>query len=425
MSYRSIPILSFLICCVPAIALASMNQPLNSIAASVNDEPITAQEIERRLGQIEQQGVALPSRDILKEQVLSHLITQSVLMQKAQQVGISISPAQLKLATDELLREQEKTEAEFKAFLETKGMVWSEFSGQIEEELLLSRLYQQEVLPKITVSEKEIDHFLASPDGQRQAGIEVHLRHALFALPKDPSPDALDAGMTSAKTFIQSFEQGEDFASLVQTLSDAHDALQGGDLGWRSGAEVPSVFATAVPALSEGQIAGPFRNSSGYHVVYLEKRRQSLHDASKRHLRQILIKADALYPDNAIEDQLTIYRTQLIDGQNDFESLAKRHSEDLTTAYAGGDMGWVDSSMLPQELTPLLASLAPGEVSLPIKSDFGWHLVQRVSESDSLDTAQLRAQIRQHLRQQKYEDKLNDYQQRLIAEAVISRNDAV
>ncbi|MAZ44278.1 MAG: hypothetical protein CMF48_03765 [Legionellales bacterium] len=399
--------------------------PINQILAVVNDDPITSAELDKRLSQIKQNQTVLPPEAILKEQVLTYLIGQKVQLQRAEQLGIYVTPAQLSLALQEVARERDMSESEFVAYLERANLTEEDFKKQVEEELILSRLYQKDVTAKINVTEKEIEQFLTSPEGQRQAGIQYRVRHALFALPADPSSDQLEQAQQTADRFLEALQNGASFEQLAQQYSDAQDALQGGDLGWRRSNELPSLFAQNVQKLSPGEATQLLRNSSGFHLVYLEGIRQaSAHQSDQRHFRHILVKDDALYPESAILQQLSLYKSQVLEEGRAFADLAKQYSEDITTAYVGGDMGWVSLSELPDTFKPLFDTLEPGQISEPIRSPFGWHLVQRVNESDqTVDHEQLRAQARRYLQRQKFEERLEEYQQRLIAEAFIIRQE--
>lgn len=278
-------IFSFILACALGLlsfslhaAPATQKLPvLDRMVASVNNEAITESELNRQtellLVRLRQTDTPLPSVSELHKQLLEKMILEKCQLQIAATEGITIDDKTLNQAVNEIANRDNLSISQMQAFLEEQGIAFEQFRETIKTELLLSRIQQKEVGQRITISKKEVEHFLASPVGQNQSGIEYRLGHILIPLPEEYSKTELQEIEASANVLVKELKHGSDFAKTAMAKSAGQQALEGGDLGWRNTATIPSTFAKIAPTLRVGEIYGPIRNDSGYHIIKLLDKR--------------------------------------------------------------------------------------------------------------------------------------------------------
>ncbi|WP_425482762.1 peptidylprolyl isomerase [Caldichromatium japonicum] len=398
-------------------------QPLDAIVAVVNDDVIVQSELERELAlvipQLQQRGTAPPPTQ-LRKQVLDRLILKHLQQQRAKQLGISVDDATLQQAIENIARRNGISVEELKETLEAGGIRFADFREDTRAQILSSRLQNQEVLGKIQVSEQEVDRFLAREKDRLVEREQVRLQHILVALPDNPTPEQVKRAEDKAKRLVVELRAGADFAAVAVRESDGANALEGGDLGWFEMGAVPTLVSDLAYTLAEGEITDPLRSPSGFHIIRLSGIKAAQpKDIVQTHARHILIRTNELVSDEDARQRLMQLRERLLNGE-DFAGLARAHSDDTGSALKGGDLGWVEPGRMVPEFEEQMNKLAPGALSEPFKTPFGWHLLkveERRNRGASEDLMRIKA--REALQRRKAEEAMEEWQRQLRDEAYI------
>ncbi|MFU2485838.1 peptidylprolyl isomerase [Thauera sp. WH-1] len=413
---------------VIALATASFGLPaqaatraveVDRIVAVVNNEVITALQLRARVAQAERQlrrqGVELPPMEVLERQLLERLIVERAQVQLAQETALRVDDATLERAIDRIAGNNNLSAEQLRAALEADGVSWSRFRDEIRTEILLTRLREREVDSRIVVTDAEIDNFIASnPDAF--SGQEFAVAHILLRTPEGASPQQVDAVRQRAEQVMARLRSGEDFARVAAEVSDAPDGLSGGALGWRPLDRLPALFADAVRELRPGETSPILRSAAGLHIVRLVDRRGGGVDAVQQleqtRARHILVRTSEVLSDADAEARLLALRERVANGA-DFGELAKANSADLSAA-SGGDLGWLNPGDTVPEFERAMNALQPGEMSPPVRSPFGWHLIQVVERrlQDVTDERKRNA-ARQALRERKAAEAYEDWLRQL------------
>ena len=408
--------LMFLALLAPAAA-----EPLEQIVAVVNDEVVLKSELERELRtvrqQLQQRNIRPPSREVLEEQVLDRLITQRLQLQMAQRTRIRVDDVTLNRALQDIASRNNLSLEQFRDVLERDGIEYAAFREDIRDEITISRLQQRQVQQQVQVTEEEVANHLDNLRARGALDEEYRLRHILVAVPEAASPDEVAEAREKATSLRrQLMEEGADFARLAASESDGQNALEGGDLGWRRGGRLPDAFTDALRDLETGAVSRVVRSPSGFHLLRLEDRRATGGETEvQTRARHILLTGE-----NA-RSRLQRLRRRIQDGA-DFAELAREHSEDPGSAENGGDLGWVGSGALVSAFEEAMQALNPGEMSEPVETRFGWHLIRvedRRRQAAGLESR--RNEARQLIRQRKSEETVDRWLRRLRAEAYIER----
>lgn len=412
---------------LPAAAQAKSAQPVevDRIVAVVNDEVITLRELRLRLAQIEQQlkkqKTPLPPGEVLERQVLERIIVDKVQLQFARENAVRVEDTQLERALARVAENNRMTLADFRRALERDGISWAGFREDIRNEITVARLREREVDSRIAVSEGEIDNYLANPAAVAQATEEFLVQHILVRIPEQARPDQLERLRARAEEALARLKRGADFGQVAASYSEAPDALTGGSLGWRTAERLPALFADALANMKPGELSDVLRSPGGLHVLKLADRRggigagQRLQQTRARH---ILIKISELVSESEAKHKLVVLRERL-DNKADFAELAKLHSNDLS-ASKGGELGWLYPGDTVPEFERAMDGLKVGEVSEPVRSPFGWHLIQ-VLERRVEDVSQERQRqlARQALRERKSDEAYEDWLRQLRDRAYV------
>lgn len=409
----------------PARAQTRRPNPVevDRIVAVVNDEAITAFELRARLlkveNQLRAQNVQLPPRDILERQVLERMIVDRVQIQFAKETGLRISDIELDAAMRRIAEGNRLGLQDFRVALEKDGISWSKFREEIREEILLSRLRDREVESRTVVSDGEIDNYLANPDqGGNVGNIEVQTAHIVVRVPEQASPDQLMRIGARAQAALDQLRRGENFAKVAATYSDAPDGLSGGSMGTRPLDRLPALYAEAIAKLKPGEVSDILRSPAGFHIVKLIDRQSDAGDKSgvslkgralkQTHARHILIKVNELVSEAEAKRKLVVLKER-IDNGADFAELARLNSSDLSAAK-GGDLGWLYQGDTVPDFEKAMDALKINETSEPIKSPFGYHLIQVLERRTEDATAERqRLAARQVLRERKSEEAYQDW----------------
>ena len=354
-------------------------QPLDRIIAVINDEVVLESELIESAQtislQLQKREVALPPRDVFISQVLERLIMKKLQIQTASRIGIRLGDDDLNASIKNIARNNKMTLTEFRDVLERDGYEYGAFRETIREDMIVSRLNKVQVGDKIVVSDREIDNFLATQAVQGGVQDAYRLYHILIGVPEAASPEQVQTADAKLEKVQLLLANGGDFSEIASGYSDAQNALEGGDLGWRLQGELPSIFANAVPDLEITQVSDVIRSGGGYHLVKLvDKKSQEEHMVKQTSASHILIKTNDIVSDEDAEKRLNTLRTRVENG-SDFAELARAHSDDMVSAIRGGDLGWSTPGTMVPEFEKQMNALTNDEMSEVFKSRFGWHLI--------------------------------------------------
>ncbi|NJD36491.1 MAG: molecular chaperone SurA [Betaproteobacteria bacterium] len=395
-------------------------QPLevDRIIAVVNDEAITAYELRARMATVErqlrEQKVQLPPRKVLEQQLLERMITDRVQLQFAKETGLRIPDLELDAAMRRIAENNKLSLQDFRTALEKDGIAWAKFREEIRDEIVLARLREREVQSRIVVSDGEIDNYLANPDtGSAGDNVEVQTAHIILRVPEQASPDQLMRIGARARAALDQIRRGENFAKVAASYSDAPDGLSGGAMGSRPLDRLPALYADAVKKLKPGEVSDILRSPAGFHIVKLIDQK-SLGGAKpaatlkQTHARHILIKVNELVSEAEAKRKLVALKERLDNGA-DFAELARLHSNDLSAAK-GGDLGWLYQGDTVPEFEAAMDALKINQISQPVQSPFGFHLIQ-VLERRTEDATNERQRLaaRQVLRERKSDETYQDW----------------
>lgn len=394
---------------------------IDQIVAQVNDDIISESELDSTLNTLLLQmdkNTQLPPMPVLRKQVLERLIIQKLQLEAAALVGINVSEDQLAQTINNVARKNNLTLSEFRSTLEKQGMPFTSYREEIRKQMILSKLQEQEIRNRIHVSDQEVETFLAQHADSDNAN--YHLSHILIATPEGASPEQLQAAEKKAQRVIGELREGADFKSMALSESDSSQALEGGDLGWRPSSQLPTLFAEQIKNMAAGDISDPIHTPSGFHIIKLnEVQGVQKHIITQTHIRHILISTNELTSDTDAQTRLQQLKLRT-EGGGDFSSLARSHSDDKSSAINGGDLGWITSDDLFPQLANVINSLTPGEISDPIRTDLGWHLVQVLERREHDNTATLqKAEAKRAIIKRKMEEENELYLRRLRDEAYV------
>ena len=398
--------------------------PLDRIIAIVNEDVVMQSELEQRLravrGQLREEGARLPPGPVLERQVLDSLIQGRIQLQLAARAGIRVDDETLNRAINNIAAENQVTLGEFRQILEADGYNYQQFREDIRDQITLSQLRQRQVENRINVTEREIDDFLANREFQGDAEAEIRISHILLALPAEAPAAAIEQARQGATELRRKLLAGADFAETARRVSDGGNSGQGGDLGWRKIAEVPTLFAEYIPDLGKGDISEPIRSPSGFHLIRIadiKGAEQSI--VAQTRARHILIRTGELITEAEAREKLTQLKAR-IEGGDDFGLLARGNSDDAASAIAGGDLGWRSPGELAPEFQRAMDALAIGQISAPFQTGFGWHIVEVLERRQYDNTESLkRGRARGAIRARKLEEATQNWARELRDEAYV------
>jgi peptidyl-prolyl cis-trans isomerase SurA len=399
-------------------------ESLDAIVAVVNDDVVVQSEVEHETSlvvpQLQQEGTAVPPPDQLRKQVLERLILKRLQQQRAKVLGITVDDATVLEALTNIAQRNGLTVEELQETLEAGGIRFADFREDTRMQILTSRLQSQEVVRNIQVTDQEVDRFLAREKDSLIPREQVRLSHILVALPDDPTPAQVAAAEKKAAGLLAKVRGGADFASVAAAQSDGRTALQGGDLGWFEMAAVPSLVSDLAYKMSKGELSDLLRSPSGFNIIKLTDIKGGTPESvTQTQARHILVRTNELVSEEDARTRLNQLR-QRIQGGDDFATLARAHSDDTGSALKGGDLGWVSPGDTVPEFEETMNALAPGQISEPFGSPFGWHIVQ-VQERRTQDTADdlLRLKAREAIQRRKAEEATEVWLRQLRDEAYV------
>lgn len=411
------------ILCAPLVSYAK--DPMNRIVAIVDKGIILQSQLDEQVKQMYQrlppeQRAKIARKDI-ESRVLERMITTELQLQIARRSSIGIPEADIDASIKRVAAANKLTPEEFKKVLAKDGVSVTEFRKSIRDQMLIRRVQSSFVHHEVKVSQQEVDSFLKLME-QNQEGqsSEYHIGHILIATPENASLEQVNKAKQKAHDVVAALNQGQKFSTVSISKSDANNALDGGDLGWMKQSQMPALLTPYVKTMQEGDISPVIQSPSGFHVIKLfATRGQEKVMVTKTHARHILIKINALISDKIAKERLLNLKTR-IENNEDFTTLARSNSDDRGSAIKGGDLGWVEPGALVPAFEAAMNRLKINEVSTPVQTQFGWHLIQ-VLGREQQDNSQLmrEAQARGQLRKRKADAAINAWLIKLRDEAYV------
>lgn len=400
---------------------------LDRIVAIVEDDVVLERELALEVNNIEKKlisnNVMIPPTLVLRKQVLERVIIDRLQRQLAEKSGIRISDEMLRASIRDIARRNDLSVEQFRQELESEGMSFKAFEDSIRNEIIINQLRAREIGTRVKVTDREIEHYLETQGEIGEDSIQYHLGHILIALPDAASSTEIQQARKKASMVIEKLRNGVDFSQSAVAYSDGGDALKGGDLGWRRAGEIPTLFVDTVIKMNKGGIAELIRSPSGFHVIkLLDLKGLDKHIVTKTKARHILIKTNELIDDSEAKKRLLVLKNRIEEG-DPFTSLARSNSDDKGSAIKGGDLGWVGEGDLVPPFEAAMSQLTINEISDPVQTQFGWHLIQ-VLEREERDNSveHKKDKVREEIRKRKIEEETELWLRRLRDEAFVNIN---
>ncbi|MEP1215276.1 MAG: peptidylprolyl isomerase [Marinobacter sp.] len=398
---------------------------LDEVVAVVNDDVILQSELEARIntivGRLSAQGTGLPPRDILEERVLEQLITESIQLQMADRAGMRISDNELNETMASIARRNNMTLEQFEQQLAQEGVTYREAREQIRNEMITSRVQQRQVGNRVRVTDREVQNYLDAMAGQGRSNAEYELAHILIEVDDFNDEEEVSAARDKVETLREEIVAGRDFREVAVAESDASNALDGGNMGWRAENRLPSLIANVVPDLEPGTVSPVLQNNSGFHLVMVMDRRggeqaQMIEQAMVRH---ILVRTSETVSESQAEEAIRDIYEQLQNGA-DFGTLAREYSDDPVSGSDGGNLGWVSPGQMVPEFEQAMMAADVGEFKGPFRSQFGWHILQVQDRREQDISGDIReSEARQAIYRRKYDTELQNWLREIRDEAFI------
>ena len=410
-----------LIACLVLPASAAQNErkknevlALDRIVAVVNNEVVTRLDLDEQvkiaLQQLKRQGTPLPARDVLERQLLERLVTAKALAQSARETGLRVDDTQLQRSIERIAQENKISAEAFRKTLESDGIDFNRFREELRNEILIARLKEREVDSKILITDAEIDNYLKNQQSQGGKDDEYNLSHILVLVPEQASPEQIQAKRVIAEKALNQIKDGADFRQVSAGISDAPNALDGGPLGWRTPARLPQIFVDSVKTMKVGDVSTVLRSANGFHIIKLMDKRgnESPVIIQQTHARHILIRLNEVVSETDAKQRLANLKER-IENDTSFIELARLQSEDAS-ASRGGDLGWLSPGDTVPEFERAMNALEPGQVSEPVQTPFGWHLIQVIERrNEDMSKERQRVLARQSIRTRKADDAYQEW----------------
>ena len=395
---------------------------IDQVVAIVDDDIIMASELRERVAAVtnnlDARGIEAPPNNELIQDTLDRLILESIQLQKGGRAGVRIPDEQLNQAVSRIAAQNNMTLEQFQQALEQRNQSYNGMREQIRREMIIQRVQAGNVNQRIQITDQEVGNFMGTQEGQSLTQPQYHVLHALLALKPDASESKIAAARAQVNQAMQRIRGGEPFKQAINASNRPYP-LTGGDLGWRKLDDLPSIFSAIVPQLTPGETADPILSDSGFHLVYLEEVRGAEQVVTQTKARHILIKPSEIMTDEQAGELVSELRARALAGE-DFSELAREYSDDIGSAQEGGELGWTNPGEMVPEFEAAMASAPPGQISEPVQTQFGWHIiaVEGRREQDMTDQA-TRAKAMDYVHQRKYEEELDAWLQQIRDEAFV------
>ncbi|EKP4437191.1 peptidylprolyl isomerase SurA [Salmonella enterica] len=371
-------------------------QVVDKVAAVVNNGVVLESDVDGLMQSVKlnasQAGQQLPDDATLRHQILERLIMDQIILQMGQKMGVKITDEQLDQAIANIAKQNNMTMDQMRSRLAYDGLNYSTYRNQIRKEMIISEVRNNEVRRRITVLPQEVDALAKQIGTQNDASTELNLSHILIALPENPTSEQVNDAQRQAESIVEEARNGADFGKLAITYSADQQALKGGQMGWGRIQELPGIFAQALSTAKKGDIVGPIRSGVGFHILKVNDLRgqsQSI-SVTEVHARHILLKPSPIMTDQQARLKLEEIAADIKSGKTTFAAAAKEYSQDPGSANQGGDLGWATPDIFDPAFRDALTKLHKGQISAPVHSSFGWHLIELLDtrKVDKTDAAQ-------------------------------------
>ena len=414
--------LLFCVCCI-GVTTTAQARTVDGIAAIVGDDIVLFSELAARMQEVEAQlaaqGTPSPARDVLQQQVLERVILRKLQLQRAKQRGITVTDLEVTDALGSIAKRNGVSASQMQAAMQAEGIDISAYQEEIRDELAIAKLRQREIEGRVSVSEGDVDLYMEAQRATMQE--EYHLRHILIGAPTDATPAQKDEARARAQQVLDALRSGQDFAQAAVAHSQGQQALNGGDLGWRTAAALPTMFANKVPAMQEGEISNLIESRSGFHIIRVDGKRRGPGQIRRSEVkaRHILLAPTEMRDLDSSKAEAQRLYDALIRGA-DFAELARQNSDDPGSASEGGELGWQSPDAFVTEFQQKAEQLRVGEISEPFQSPFGWHILQIQDRREKKGAPQAeREAAREEIFQRKATEEYELWLRRLRDEAYI------
>lgn len=397
-------------------------QIVDQVVAIVDDDVIMASELRERVAgvtaNLKARDMQMPPDDELIRDTLDRLILESIQIQMGTRAGVRISDDQLNAAVQRIASQNRMTLEQFRQALAQQGQSYDEVREQVRREMIIQRVQAGNVNQRIQITEQEVGNFMTTQEGQALTQPEFHLLHALLPIPPDASDRTVSAASQQVAAVMKRIRAGEGFKQVIQSSNQPY-SFSAGDLGWRKLSDLPSLFTDIVPTLSPGQTADPLRSESGYHIVFLEAERGMEQVVTQTRARHILVKPSEIMTNEQARALVAQLRERAVAGE-DFAELAKEYSEDIGSAQEGGELGWTTPGQMVPEFEAALNDTAIDQISQPVRTQFGWHIVKVEGRRDEdMTTEASRAKATDYVHNRKFQEELDAWLRQIRDEAFV------
>ncbi|MBI3547089.1 MAG: peptidylprolyl isomerase [Gammaproteobacteria bacterium] len=427
---RRLNVLLCLILWMPLSLPAAVQHPsapteLDRVLVVVNDDVITETEVNSRLASTKKQlvleKIKIPPDNVLKKQLLERMVLERLQLQLAAQSGIRVSESDVDQAIETIAQRNNMTVENFRKAMTQNGIDVAAHRQQIRDQILIQQLLEREISNRVLVTDSEVSNFLDNRENRADMDVAYHLFHILVGIPESASPEAIQAAKKRADDIRQQLQQGADFQQIAVSYSQGVDALKGGDLGWKKAGELPELFLTPLKNMAPGEVSEALRGPNGFHILKLSEKRGGGENASvtQTHVRHILLRPSEIQSLDEARQKLINLRERIDNGE-DFAALARAHSEDPGSAAIGGDLGWVNPGQMVPEFEKAMKNLKPNQLSEPIRTSFGVHLIQVLERRDhDVSEERLHAAARQQIHARKADERYEQWARQLRDEAFV------
>jgi peptidyl-prolyl cis-trans isomerase SurA len=397
---------------------------LDTIIAVVEDDVILEGELQKETAAIEQRmqqsNAALPPAYVLRKQVLEKMIVDKLQRQLAEKAGITVSEEQLNSSAADIARRNNMDVEQFRVELEGQGITYQSFLDNMRNEIIINQLRGREIGGRIKVTDREVEHYMETQDKIGEESTQYHLGHILIAVKEGASSTEIQKAMGKADDLVKKLRAGQDFSQTAISDSDDANALKGGDLGWRAFSEIPTLFVNEIAKMRQGDVSEPIRSPSGFHIIkMLELKGTDNHMIIKTKVRHILVKTNELVDDAEAQKRLSALKARIAEG-DDFAALARAHSDDKGSALKGGSLDWVSPGDLVKPFEEAMVKLGINELSEPVQTQFGWHIIQVLGRENKDDSSEFKKNlVRDAIRKRKIEEETELWMRRLRDEAFV------
>ncbi|CAD6880875.1 Periplasmic chaperone and peptidyl-prolyl cis-trans isomerase of outer membrane proteins SurA (EC 5.2.1.8) [Methylomonas albis] len=399
-------------------------QVLDRIVAVVEEDVVLERELNNEVAvitnKLSSNNVTMPPEFVLRKQVLERMVVDKLQRQLAAKSGVQVSDEMLSASVADIASRNGLSVESFRQELSKQGMEYKAFEDNLRNEIIINQLRGREIGSRVKVTDAEVLHYMETQSKAGLSNSQYHLGHILIAVSEAASATAIQKAKDKADQVIADLRGGKDFKQVAVSVSDDDNALKGGDLGWRSIGQIPSLFSELVTTMSQGDVSEVIRSPSGFHIIkMLETEGAGQHIVTKTKVRHILIKTNELVDDAEAKKRLLALRDRISDG-DDFANLARAHSDDKGSAINGGSLDWVSPGALVPPFEEAMNKLAINEISQPVQTQFGWHMIQVLGRENQDNSEQFKKdKIREEIRKRKIEEETELWLRRLRDEAFV------